>query len=421
MQVPEYRAWYTYYIKQVINEITGSTDFLNTLPALQSQLDSYVATDPYYPLDYGYTVNSFITSFTAGTGAHVPIGLEPFINTRNSVALSQADNTNALPVLKYIKHNSPNTGQNMTVSAYAEDESLAVVQLEYRINGTAWQTATMHDDGQNGDAVAADRIFTSVVPGMPGNTIVEFIVKATDNSQQTTSKPCSPVQYTIPSGNAYNLYINEFMASNSSTITDDHGEYEDWIELYNGGSDPVWLGDKYLTDNPGSPDKWALPDFTMPAGSFLLVWADGQPEQGPLHTNYKLDKDAEEIGLFDNEASGYALLDGFAYTLQSTDVSMGRITDAAVEWKPFDVPTPGSTNSMVGVEEKPLNRLAFWPNPANGGTLNFAENTSFSIYDLAGRRISAYQNTLQADISFLKPGLYLIVEENGSSMKLIVN
>jgi hypothetical protein len=31
------------------------------------------------------------------------------------------------------------------------------------------------------------------------------------------------------------------------------------------------------------------------------------------------------------------------------------------------------------------------------------------------------RNTLQADISFLKPGLYLIVAENGSSMKLIVN
>ncbi|MHC1774495.1 MAG: CotH kinase family protein [Lentimicrobium sp.] len=421
MQVPEYRAWYTYYIKKVIAEVTGSQDFLNTLPALKSQLDEYVANDSYYPLDYGYTLNSFNTSFTSGTGAHVPIGLQPFINTRNNVALSQADNTNALPILKYIRHNSPNTAQNMIVSTYAEDESLAAVQLEYRINGAAWQTETMRDDGQNGDAVAADRIFTAVIPGMPGNTLVEFTVKATDNSQQTTSKPCSPVQYTIPSGNAYNLYINEFMASNSSTITDDQGEYEDWIELYNGGSEPVWLGDKYLTDNLGNPEKWALPDITLSAGSFLLVWADGQPEQGPLHANYKLDKDAEEIGLFDNEASGYALLDGLSYTAQSTDVSMGRITDGAAEWKLFDVPTPGSTNSMVGIEEKPLNRLLFWPNPANGGTIYFKENANFSIFDLTGRKISAFRNTLQADISFLKPGLYLIVAENGSSMKLIVN
>jgi hypothetical protein len=421
LQVPEYRAWFTYYIRQVIAEVTGSQDFLNTLPALQAQLDDYIATDPYYPLDYGYTLNSFNTSFTAGTGAHVPIGLQPFINTRNTVALSQADDTDALPVLKYIRHNSPNSGQNMTVSAYAEDESLASVMLEYRTNGAAWQTETMYDDGQSGDAMAGDRIFTTVIPGMPGNTLVEFVVKATDNSQQTSSKPCNPVQYTIPSGNAYNLYINEFMASNSSTITDDQGEYEDWIELYNGGSQPVWLGDKYLTDNLGSPDKWALPDITMPTGSFLLVWADGQPEQGPLHTNYKLDKDAEEIGLFDNVASGYTLLDGFSYTLQSTDISMGRITDGAAEWKFFDTPTPGSTNSMVSIEEKPVTHLKIWPNPVNDGTIYLSDKINFSIYDLTGRRLCAYRNTWQADISLLKPGLYLIVTENGTTTRLIVN
>ncbi|KAF0195284.1 MAG: hypothetical protein FD166_3000 [Bacteroidetes bacterium] len=421
MQVPEYRAWYTWYIRQVISEVTGNPEFLNTIPALKNQLDDYVATDPYYPLDYGYTLESFITSFTAGTGAHVPVGIQPYIQTRNSIALSQADNTDASPVLKYIRHNSPVSGENIIVNARAEDAGLNSVILEFRINSGAWQQTGMHDDGLDGDAVAGDHTYTAGIPGMPGNTLVEFTVKASDNSQQTTSKPCNPLQYTIPSGNAYGLFINEFMASNSTTITDDFGEYEDWIELYNGGSASVWLGDKYLSDNLANPSKWALPDISLDAGGFLLVWADDQPEQGPLHTNYKLDKDLEEIGLFENEASGYALLDGLTYSVQSTDISMGRITDGSAEWKLFDVATPGSSNSLVTIEERPLTKLNIWPNPVNDGIIYLTERINFSIYDLTGRRLSTYINSNQADISLLKPGLYLVVAEDGTTSRLVIN
>ena len=421
MQVPEYRAWYTWYIRQIISEVTGNPEFLNTIPALKNQLDDYVATDPYYPLDYGYTLESFITSFTAGTGAHVPVGILPYIQTRNSIALSQADNSDASPVLKYIRHNSPGSSENMIVTAWAEDAGLNSVILGFRINSGAWQQTGMHDDGLDGDAVAGDHTYTAGIPGMPGNTLVEFTVQASDNSQQTTSKPCNPVQYTIPSGNAYGLFINEFMASNSTTITDDFGEYEDWIELYNGGSASVWLGDKYLSDNLANPSKWALPDISLDAGGFLLVWADDQPEQGPLHTNYKLDKDLEEIGLFDNEASGYALLDGLTYSVQSTDISMGRITDGSAEWKLFDVATPGSSNSLVTIEERPLTKLNIWPNPVNDGIIYLTERINFSIYDLTGRRLSTYINSNRADISLLKPGLYLVVAEDGTTSRLVIN
>jgi hypothetical protein len=46
------------------------------------------------------------------------------------------------------------------------------------------------------------------------------------------------------------LYINEFMASNSSVITDpDFDESADWIELYNASPFSVDLGGYFLTDN----------------------------------------------------------------------------------------------------------------------------------------------------------------------------
>jgi hypothetical protein len=421
MQVPEYRAWYTYYIEKIINEVTGNQEFLNSITALRDQLDNYVVSDPYYPLDYGYTINSFITSFTAGTGAHVPSGIQPFILDRNSSALLQADNSDALPVVKYINHNSPSAGQDIIISAYAEDTGLTTVELEYRINNAGWQSAGMSDDGQNGDIEAGDHVFTVRTEGLDGNSIFEFQVKATDNIGQTNSKPCNPVQFSIASGNNYNLYINEFMASNSSTITDDFGEFEDWIELYNGGTTAVWLGDKYLSDNLQNPVKWQLPDVNIEPGAFKLFWADDQPEQGAFHTNYKLDKDLEEIGLFDNEANGYALLDGFSYTVQSTDISMGRVTDASAEWKFFNIATPGSSNNLVGIQENQLLSLEIWPNPVNSGSIYLSKNMNFSVFDITGRELLECKNCRQADVSSLVKGIYMLVTDEGKSSKFVVN
>lgn len=421
MLIPEYKAQFTYYIRQIISQVTGSQDFLNTLPFLQEQLDEYVATDPYYPLDYGYTINSFNTSFTAGTGAHVTPGIQPFILLRNSTALSQAENSNAMPVIKYITHNSPGVWQNLLVSAFAEDEEISKVILEYRINGATWQQVAMSDNGQDGDLLAGDLIYSVSLPGIAGNTLIEFTVKATDNNQLTSSKPCNPVKYTIPQGNAYGLYINEFMASNLSTITDEYGEYDDWIELYNSGTEPVWLGDKFLTDNLSNPVKWALPDTILNNGAFLLVWADGQPEQGFMHTSYKLDKDSEEIGLFDNAASGYKLLDGLTYTVQSTDISQGRVTDGSPDWKNFSPSTPGGSNSMVGIEEIDIHSLVIWPNPVSNGNISLTESLNFTIYDVSGRRLLEFRNKRQADVSSLRKGIYFLKTEDGRAGRFLVN
>ena len=45
------------------------------------------------------------------------------------------------------------------------------------------------------------------------------------------------------------LVINEFMASNSNCIQDPQGQYDDWVELYNYGTDAIDVGGIYLTDN----------------------------------------------------------------------------------------------------------------------------------------------------------------------------
>ena len=42
-----------------------------------------------------------------------------------------------------------------------------------------------------------------------------------------------------PSRSNAALVINEFMASNGSTVADPQGQYDDWIEIYNAGPGTV--------------------------------------------------------------------------------------------------------------------------------------------------------------------------------------
>lgn len=422
MQVPEYKAQYTYYLKQFIEHITTIAPVTSWLSDVQNQIAAYVAEDPFYSLDYGYTVNSFNTSFSQAAGDHVKMGITAYMAKRNQTALSQAVSSTPLPMLAIVNQNYPQAWQKLIIAAQPEDYNIKEVQLRYRINQGSWNETPMNDSGAAGDALASDDIYTAELPGKPEGTVIEYQVKVTDNNGASSLKPCEPASYKYTTTKS--LYINEFMASNSNEIIeieDEFDESDDWIEIYNASDQPIWLGDKYLTDNLSSPTKWAFPEVTIDAKGYLIVWADGQPEQGPLHTTFKLDKDSEEIGLFDNNSSGNALLDSVVYTNQTTDVSMGRVTDGQLEWKSFTVPTPGFTNSPVSLEEKPVdNTFAVWPNPVTGNMLFLQEPANFSLYDITGRKYAEYQATSGIDVSDMNKGLWLLKTEDGRTAKFIV-
>jgi len=158
--------------------------------------------------------------------------------------------------------------------------------------------------------------------------------------------------YSIGSVNAaeITLVINEFMASNNTSIQDPQGQYDDWIEIHNYGPDAIDTGGMYLTDNPSSPTKWRIPGSnpavtTIPAGGYLLIWADEDTNDGILHANFKLNADGEEISLFDK--NGQTLIDSVIYSRQTTDISYGRYPDTGAEWRFFSSPSPATEN--IGV------------------------------------------------------------------------
>jgi hypothetical protein len=72
------------------------------------------------------------------------------------------------------------------------------------------------------------------------------------------------------------IVINEIMSSNISTISDEDGDYPDWIELYNHGEEPVDLSGWGLSDDLENPMRWIFPKVVMQPGDFLLVWVSGK-------------------------------------------------------------------------------------------------------------------------------------------------
>ena len=146
------------------------------------------------------------------------------------------------------------------------------------------------------------------------------------------------------------LVINEFMASNNSAsgIHDPQGDYDDWIEIYNFGDIPINLAGMYLTDDLDEPTKWQIPggypsQTTVPAGGFIVFWADNETGDGPLHTNFKLDADGEQIGLFGTDGS--TLIDGITFGEQAANISYGRYPDADDYLRYFAVTTPLADNN----------------------------------------------------------------------------
>ena len=142
------------------------------------------------------------------------------------------------------------------------------------------------------------------------------------------------------------IVLNELLASNTLGIVDEFGEHEDWIELYNKGLTPAVASGMYLTDNPANPTKWQIPaGQTINPGGTLLIWADEDGSQGPLHANFKLSASGEQVWLYDTD--GQTLLSTIAFGPQVANVSTGWMTDGGGPLLvTFLDPSPRSPNEI---------------------------------------------------------------------------
>ena len=238
-------------------------------------------------------------------------------------------------------------------STVTDDGSVVGVMLTYDAGGGP-QNVTMYDDGAHQDGDPNDNVYGGKIPAFSQDTVVHYYVTATDNLAAAYSDPAAAPSETYSYVVGYGpplIYINEFMADNETTLEDpdEPGEFPDWIELYNAGTTVADLGGMYLTDDLADPTQYQIPSgVTIPAGGWVLFWADDDVEQGSLHTNFKLGKDGEDLGLFDTDANGNEPIDTLSFGVQSADVSYGRSPDGGPTWIFFTTATPDGTNGLAG-------------------------------------------------------------------------
>ncbi len=164
------------------------------------------------------------------------------------------------------------------------------------------------------------------------------------------------------------LVINEVMGNNKTIYEDEYNEYDDWIELYNSGDEPLDVGGLYLSDSLADPTVFRIsseyPDSTtIPPGSYLILWGDNSTEQGILHLGFKISKTGETIGVFDYTEE---LIDSIYYPFISPNLSWGRIVDGDANWTSFQSPTPMMANAYTSVQAEKLQSgaVSIYPNPA---------------------------------------------------------
>ncbi len=144
------------------------------------------------------------------------------------------------------------------------------------------------------------------------------------------------------------IVINEFMASNKTTLADKDGDYSDWIELYNKTDSEIDISFFGVSDTSDQPMKWQIPSGTKIAPhGYVVIFCSSKDKviDGELHASFSLSAFEEEVVFSSKEGK---IIDSFKYSKQSGDVSMARVPNGEGEFTQSATPTPGFENSSAG-------------------------------------------------------------------------
>ena len=408
LSVPAFKNRYGYHIKSWMESFMKTDSIQQLAYQIRDRIKAYRGNDVYSELDYGFDYNDFIASFDQMNDRHVKYGIVEYFNQRLSTAKSQLQNTAVVPYFGNRKIGYLNGKLDISFEAYSS--SPVQVELAYRFENEDWKTLTLTDNGQAGDVVANDhRYHFQWLGSMPGTFY--YKMKAIDAAGKEGVWPsCESFEYSVGYYEVPKLYINEWMADNT-LLKDNAGEAEDWVEIYNGGEEDIYLGQYYLSDDREKPTKWLMPDVTLPAKSWIYFWADEDGSQGGNHANFKLSKQGEFLGIFDNADNLYAPIDTLHFGACSTDKAYGRYPDGGAWVGELTLPTPGASNVLTAVTDI-KNKITFYPNPASN-TLIINLISGWTLDDIVSPEGKSAQidktkvdKGYQVDVQRLSPGLY---------------
>lgn len=217
------------------------------------------------------------------------------------------------------------------------------------------------------------------------------------------------------------IVINEIVASNTE-ITDEYGDTDDYIELYNVGETDINMAGWYISDKPENPVLYEIPATDpvrtlIPAKGRIILWADGEPHQGILHTNFSLSKDGETLVLsYKNADETLVEADKVTFPALPANMSYARVPDGSDTWviQPPTFNEPNSTGSMI--QRLPSSPFLVYPTKVTDHiTVENAENRMIRIYTFSGHLLYASvagSGKEKIDMTRYPEGMYILTIEN---------
>jgi hypothetical protein len=411
-----WKKMYIAHMKTIMEENITTNWYMTRAAQIQAVIDTAVQNDP----NKFFTYNEFSSNLT--TTVDQSVGISQLMDARDSYLNSTTYFQFTQPSISSIT-NTPSSvtpQSNVTITATITNVNYAYLGHRDEI-GARFIKTEMFDDGNHNDGAAGDDVWGATIA--VNNTDIQYYIYAENNDAGIFDPARAEYEfYTIPVTS--DVVINEFMASNSLTVADQDGEYNDWIELYNNTSTAISLQNYYLSDDVSEPYKWQLPDTSIAANGYLIIWADKDTLQNGLHANFKLSASGEGV-ILSNASKN--LMDYVSFTTQTTDITTGRYPNGTGSFIAM-TPTFSAENvNTLDIEdnEKLIPELWLYPNPATNIiniSINDYEKHRLYIYNISGQLISqeSFIAKKTIDISYLNSGFYLLNIDGIISKKLIV-
>lgn len=433
LEIPQYRNLYTYMVEQVIDVMSQGAQLFARIDTLKTLISPAVEQDNFYTLDYGWDYQDFLASFNNVMGNHVLYGLRDYIITRENSARTQLEQGGMIAPVFVTPPQATLTLNPIHVTVNADvfdDLGIPNEVTFHRVVGGNEVSLPLEFVEWRFDGVIPYSYYSGTFEFANPDPHIYYYLQAVDSHGNITNYPPGAPNALLEL-NASALVINEFMASNDTTLADEFGEFDDWLELYNSSDSAITLADWSLSDDPLEPDKWLLPDLAIEPYGFLVLWMDDDEEQGDLHSTFNLNRDGEFLGLYHRFGAVFSVADTFTFGYQETDISQGRYPDGSPNWIQM-VPTPGQSNSPTAITEQhwglPATHVLMniYPNPFNPTTtislsLPSQLQVELEVFNLLGQsvyrqnlgRLDAGTHTHRFDGSELPSGMYSVRVDAG--------
>lgn len=138
----------------------------------------------------------------------------------------------------------------------------------------------------------------------------------------------------------YSLIINEYMTHNTKSHYDKHGNYLDWVELFNDSNKDITLDNVYVSDDKKNLTKFKLPNVTVKANDYLLIYFSDVSYEDGIYADFGLSDNDEAIVI----SNGNDIIDIVDIVVLEDNISYGKTKDG---WKYFTTPTPSLENNTA--------------------------------------------------------------------------